>query len=46
MFMNKIDMPQTCPYNFSYKQAIKLIQKLVTQGIVVCHTEFVQYTVE
>ena len=24
MFMNKINMPQTCPYNFSYKQVIKL----------------------
>ena len=30
MFMNKSNMPQTCPYNFSYKQAIKL-QKPVTQ---------------
>ena len=33
MFMNKINMPQTCPYNFSYKQAIKLLQKPVTQEV-------------
>jgi len=26
MFMNKINMPQTCPYNCSCKQAIKLLQ--------------------
>jgi len=26
-------MPQTCPYNFSYKQAIKLLQKPVTQEV-------------
>jgi len=30
MFMNKINMPQTCPYNF-YKQSIKLLQKVVSQ---------------
>jgi len=29
----KINMPQTCPYDFSYKQAIKLLQKLVTQEV-------------
>ena len=33
MFMNKINMPQTCTYNFSYKQAIKLLQKPVTQEV-------------
>jgi len=26
-------MPQTCPYNFSYKRAIKLLQKLVTREV-------------
>jgi len=42
-------MPQTCPYNFSYKQAIKLLQNGHSRnhsGIVVRHTDFAKYTVE
>jgi len=51
MFMNKINMPQTCPYNFSYKQAIKLRTSKTGHsrrhsGIDVCHTDFAKYTVK
>ena len=51
MFMNKINMPQTCLYNFSYKQAIKLCTSKTGHSrrhsdIDAHHTDFAKYTVK
>ena len=34
MFMNKISMSETCPYNFSYKKSCQILeQPVATKGI-------------